>query len=201
MGTLANILTILLLVIDISRDTFGMGLLLVIPLMVCSATLTMDKRFYSVGACSVTASLVYKESMLIQIEGLTNAQLTGINQMTTIIALSCYLILFMTVCVLLITKQCKIEGPNEILERKFQIVDSASLTTLYLWALIMIIYLGCNGFFKIKVLCATSIATIGLLCLAFVSLKAMLRKAVNDEKAKRLEQGINRTEVPSGNTN
>lgn len=201
MGILANMLTILLAVIDISVDTFYMGLLLVIPLMVTTASLTRDNRFYSVGGCSISLAYVYKICMLMNISDANADTLLAINKMSTVIALSAYLLLCMITCALLVIKQCKIEGPIEILEKKYQIVDSASLTTLYLWFLIMCIYFYCNGFFKVEVLCATSCAVIGLLSVAFVSLKSTLRKAVSDEEAKRREQDTNRVEVSSRPTN
>lgn len=200
MGTLANILTMLLVVVDISMNTFGMGMLLVIPLGVTAYTLSREKSYISCANGAVTLGYVYKGFICTQ-NPISAEQLVYVNQMTVITMMCAFIILQMVASALIIIKQCKIEGPNEVLERKYQIVDSASLTTLYMWFLIMCIYLGCNGFFKNEVLCATSCLTIGLLCVAFVSLKSTLRKAVNDEKAKRLEQTTNRTEVSSGIAN
>lgn len=201
MNTLANILTILLLVVDVSRGTFGMGTLLVVPVMISMVALTRENRFYSVGAASVAVGLVYKESMLLSIDNLTNAQMASINQITTIVILAAYLLLYMFVYILLVTKQCKTEGPIDTLTKRFEIYSSATLTTFYLWALIMAIYLGCNGFFTQKNLVGISILTVLELCVAFVAVEALLRKAVFNEKAKRREQELNRTEVSSGTAN
>ena len=201
MITLANLITILLVVVDISLGTATMSTLLVVPLMVTSATLSAEKRYYSVGACAVALGYVYKGVMLNKLEVFTVDYLKGVNQMSTVIMLAAYLLLAMLMSTIIIIQQCKIEGPVNILEKKFQIIDTSILTTLYLWFIIICIYFGCNGFFKDRVLCATSCTTIGLLCVAFVSLKSTLRKAVNDEKAKRLEQGTDRVEVHGGSTN
>ena len=201
MVTLANLITILLVVVDISLETATMSTLLVIPLMITSATLSAEKRYYSVGACSVALGYVYKAAMLSKVEVFTVDYLKSVNQMSTVVMLSAYLLLAMVMSAIIIIQQCKIEGPVNILERKFQIIDTSILTTLYLWFIIICIYFGCNGFFKSGVLCVTSCTTIGLLSVAFVSLKSTLRKAVNDEKAKRLEQGTDRVEVSGGTTN